>query len=672
LLPLGIEKVQKATVDSDELDTEVLVGSIDSGDGIMTLDREVKADSKLSTLIENIDGLVGCLMRVASSVYDPFPLDVYSSDTKPNDADLDIDIASTLFPAATQSLLTRLGWASWRRRRHLKALGEKRGSRMPFSGMENSTTPRRVKKSQLREVAVDAFNFQKPVLRSGGPPPRAKPLAYPSHPAPSTTAPSTDGDSVFSNPIVELKSVTSVTETEAPIKQKGVPKPPISWEKGGIFLCPYCLDEVDIPNSIATKFEWEGHVFGDLEPYMCTFDNCLRPDKTFRARDDWFQHEMESHRIVKVWVCHACAREFNSPQAFEIHLQEKHNNVCEPNQMAMVISLCMKNSQSRPEEDVCPLCAMKLHIEALKDHIANHLEQLALTSIDGEESSEEDDTDEIASQRFDDNASEGRAKLEILNDFVEEQLGYVLPDKKGPADTGADGANIDFVRDSDDEDDSGDEGRFGAPSMRKAGDDGTDWKLANYLSNPSGKARETREPTIASSANWKIPISSDARTSTSTTSLRTTPHPKDDDFVGRDADLAKLYKILSAPGRICTLSGIGGVGKTATAVEFTHRYEQAYSYIFWTQAETRVGCADTFSLIAVALGLDPDCQDQKQLIESSRDFLETTNKRWLLVFDNVDNWADIEKVCHSRSLLRHYSRGCAMITSIPYLKIDDN
>ncbi|KAF8853671.1 hypothetical protein BDZ45DRAFT_67083 [Acephala macrosclerotiorum] len=89
--------------------------------------------------------------------------------------------------------------------------------------------------------------------------------------------------------------------------------------------------------------------------------------------------------------------------------------------------------------------------------------------------------------------------------------------------------------------------------------------------------------------------------------------------------------------------GTGGMGKTATAGEFTYRYESSYAFVFWTQAETRVGCEDTFSLIAT-LGLEADDRDQKRLKKSSREFLETCDRRWLFVFDNVYAWSDIEEL----------------------------
>ena len=618
---------------------------LDSGDIDALHEGEVVATSEVPHLVEYIEGIVGCLMKLTPNLCDPFPVDMYSLDSTSNDADPDIDLAAALFPSATQTLLTRLGWANWRRRRYLKSLQEQRKPGMPFSKGKTRNLSR-IKASPLRDVAVDAFNFQKPGLKADSPPSRPRLHASTVWVAPSDTGASSVDDDIFSKvALTAYGSATSVAETDPQVKQLSVPKPPIPLDPGQMFICPYCHDDLDIGVNITNNNDWESHVFRDLEPYMCTFDDCLRAEKTFGASDDWFRHELQTHRIMKVWVCQACVKEFTTAEAFETHLQKHHGNISGPSQLAMMVSLCVKHSATRLKEELCPLCPVKLNTKDLKDHIANHLEQLALTSVNGDDSTEEDDSDEIASQRFDDNASVGRTKLEILNDFVEEQLGLVPPEKQGPPDKDLDGSNLDFVRDSDDESAFDSDGP--TPSVRKTT---RNWRVSHFLDAKAETAMraDDQAPFSRSSGPAKpgLRIPSQRRTASSSRgnlTLRTLPHPKDGDFVGRDGDLATLYKILSVPGRISTLSGAAGVGKTSTAIEYTYRYEQAYSYVFWAQAETRVGCADTFSLIAVALGLAPDGSDQKQLIEQSRDFLETTTKRWLLVFDNVDDWADIEE-----------------------------
>jgi hypothetical protein len=75
----------------------------------------------------------------------------------------------------------------------------------------------------------------------------------------------------------------------------------------------------------------------------------------------------------------------------------------------------------------CPLCTMKMNSAEFKEHIANHLEQLALTSVNRDESPEGNDQKALGPQPWDDTMSEGRIKLETLNDFVGGQYGYLFP-----------------------------------------------------------------------------------------------------------------------------------------------------------------------------------------------------------------------------------------------------
>ncbi|KAH8820807.1 nb-arc domain-containing protein [Xylogone sp. PMI_703] len=657
-LKKAISRVQKVTLRSKSLGLDEVSDDPDP-DGKKIHFEDVKesiekADSKVADLIEHIDGTVACLMRLIPSLNDPFPVDEYSGTSTPSSAHPDIDLAATLFPAATQALLSRLGKANWRRRRYLKLIKEKGRTGVVYGAPKHIPQPKR---SVLQEVAVDAFNFQKPVLKVESLPSQTQSRIR------NTTASSVsggtdtssndgssrDGYSIFSAPKSKFKSAESTTSfpvSEVEPKKLTVPLPPVPLERGRSFPCPYCRDEIDVGVHIETSTDWDLHVFKDLEPYMCTFDSCLRAEKTWGMKDDWFRHELESHRILKVWVCQSCISEFTTPQSFEEHLQEFHDSIRGPKQLAMMVSLCMKHSEKRPGDQVCPLCGLSLKMDSLKEHIANHLEQLALTSLYGDESSEEDDIDDIGSQRFDDTASEGRTKLAILEDFVEEQLGLTPPHKKGPVDTGMDESVFDFVRDSDEEDsEEEDYGQAPTASIKGLEDDSRGWRVRNFLNTQKDeRARRARSPRLA-----PIDIGSALNQMSSSVPIapfRTAPsHPRDEDFVGRDVDLVNLYKILSVPGRLCTVSATGGMGKTATAVEFSYRYEQLYQYIFWAQAETRVGCADAFSLIAaqLQLGHDGAVQDQAQLIELSKEFLEKTDKRWLLVFDNVDEWGDIEE-----------------------------
>ena len=57
---------------------------------------------------------------------------------------------------------------------------------------------------------------------------------------------------------------------------------------------------------------------------------------------------------------------------------------------------------------------------------------------------------------------------------------------------------------------------------------------------------------------------------------------------GRQPVFAELQKALTARGR-AALSGLGGVGKTQTAVEYAHRRSDAYACKFWATARLARG-----------------------------------------------------------------------------------
>jgi len=659
----------------EDLPDNVQVAAVNGGEEDPS-EQALATHQSTSELISQVDVTVKCLINLIPNLCDPFPGDLYSQNASQSDAYPDIDIARGLFPSATPALISRLGRANWKRRQYFKILQEKGKPGMPFARGKSGIN--RQKKAPLREVALDAFNFQKPTLKPDSFKLDSTLLLVNSR---TTAAPSVTGvtevsaeDSIFTGTGLKCnESVTSfgamsgIIETRKPVLRQPVtkplvPKPPVPLEKGRTFKCPYCSDMIDVGKHIVTDDDWECHLFGDLEPYLCTFDNCLRAEKTYGARDEWFRHELDSHRIKKVWVCQQCAREeFDTAQTFEEHLQKKHGSVSGTSQVAMMVSLCMKNSEAHLRVQTCPLCAEKLKHYELKDHISNHLEQLALTSVDGDDSSEEDDADEIISQKWDDNMSEGRTKLQILHAFVEEQFGIMNADGQEPPDRDLDGTNLDFVGDSDD--DRSNKAEQSAPRNET---ESRDWRMSNFLGNQpadSVKIGDTATRRSKSPATgFHTADVSLSRSLSAAPLIRTASYPENEDFIGRDSDLANLYKILSVPGRLAIVSGTGGMGKTATAVEFTYRYEQSFNCIFWVQAETRVGAADTFSYIATALNLVPDgaVQDQERMVEISREFLDRTKKRWLLVFDNVNEWADIEDYLPTKTSI---TNGSILITT---------
>ncbi len=120
------------------------------------------------------------------------------------------------------------------------------------------------------------------------------------------------------------------------------------------------------------------------------------------------------------------------------------------------------------------------------------------------------------------------------------------------------------------------------------------------------------------------------------------PHPRNPFFTGREEVLKKLHEALSSGSAAAlsqpqALSGLGGIGKTQTAVEYAYRYRDQYTAVLWTRAELREALASSFVALAQVLDLPAkNEQDQNVVIAAVRRWLEQQTG-WLLIFDNADD-----------------------------------
>ncbi|KAJ9604888.1 hypothetical protein H2200_010277 [Cladophialophora chaetospira] len=101
---------------------------------------------------------------------------------------------------------------------------------------------------------------------------------------------------------------------------------------------------------------------------------------------------------------------------------------------------------------------------------------------------------------------------------------------------------------------------------------------------------------------------------------------------------------------VCVLTGLGGIGKTQMAVEFYYRHRGEYDASFWVEAERDWTLASSYAQVADKLGLLPTKSTdsgghniQSKAIEESRKWLQTTNRRWLMIFDNVEDFRDLDR-----------------------------
>jgi hypothetical protein len=112
------------------------------------------------------------------------------------------------------------------------------------------------------------------------------------------------------------------------------------------------------------------HVFGDLQPYFCIVEECVRPDCTFSRRRDWIDHQMH-------------------------HLSES-------------------------DKMDCPICGGNyLNTRGFWKHIANHQEQLALFVLGEGDVDSEDESQEEGDIDSDSDPEKVRFNEETINTLIE-------------------------------------------------------------------------------------------------------------------------------------------------------------------------------------------------------------------------------------------------------------
>ena len=109
------------------------------------------------------------------------------------------------------------------------------------------------------------------------------------------------------------------------------------------------------------------HVFKDLRPYVCTYEECAEGDQQYDDFRDWVGHEVNTHLGTEM-----------RPSSPSEHSSEDH-----------VLSLGSSKSPSQPRSsrlmapnDTCrQICPIFLEENPTFDHVGNHLRRFAVFAL---------------------------------------------------------------------------------------------------------------------------------------------------------------------------------------------------------------------------------------------------------------------------------------------------
>ncbi|KAF2182859.1 hypothetical protein K469DRAFT_690585 [Zopfia rhizophila CBS 207.26] len=211
-------------------------------------------------------------------------------------------------------------------------------------------------------------------------------------------------------------------------EQLDVPRPPVPGsDQSKEAICPYCFHVVDKEEMRHAR--WTRHILRDIEPYICLFDECERPNECFRTVEDWVNHMRWQHAMI--WCCQAEGHEtttYHSKVDLERHMRLEHHEAFTQSQLPILIkksaqpspdlftSLALALRKDNTVSDmfgVCPLCPFTLDLggpsmsqslevehsidadsKKIRDHIAAHLESIALLSLPDRDDLEDAATNE--------------------------------------------------------------------------------------------------------------------------------------------------------------------------------------------------------------------------------------------------------------------------------------
>ncbi|KAL4868101.1 hypothetical protein BDV12DRAFT_186238 [Aspergillus spectabilis] len=338
------------------------------------------------------------------------------------------------FPEAPEALRSALVEANAMRLRRLYYQRSHR-RRIDLSIQSPKTTPAVVQLPEMTGSAL-AVRFAPSALPK---PARTNKMPAPS-PAPATNATTAQQTAVAA---FYAKSTTEVPQAKSVLVNNKLSFPPIPPTQ----QCPYCGVIVEFKNT-ARSLMWQNHVIGDLEPFICVFSHCLEGDHhghgtgplTFETSKAWVSHMHTAHGHT--WECRAPS---HNPIVFDHEIQYQEHSIKEhgvPEAHARTLS----NAARRPVLDKVPECpfgddfkpsgtvesSSVFSSEALQSHVAGHLKEIALLTLQKLPSDDDENAENVDSdQPLEDDGPAGAfgiTRASMYSVLDDEDLGFQVDD----------------------------------------------------------------------------------------------------------------------------------------------------------------------------------------------------------------------------------------------------
>lgn len=127
------------------------------------------------------------------------------------------------------------------------------------------------------------------------------------------------------------------------------------------------------------------HVFADLRPYICTYNDCKLKRTTFPSRELWAEHEWEQHRSRSFSRCRTCNTTFDLAQDYLTHVEMQHHRTqpIDAAQREMLLLAVIEHVVEDVGDQLCNICT-RTGFKTKRDfdsHVARHMEEIALITL---------------------------------------------------------------------------------------------------------------------------------------------------------------------------------------------------------------------------------------------------------------------------------------------------